>query len=230
MPNGATDDWNASADGSLTALQQSERAEELVAELRCGDDQALAALFSLYRDRLLRLIDIRLDRSLQSRVDPNDVLQDAYIDAAQRTRYFLVREDASITVWLRLIVLQRLQLVVRHHLFTDKRDARRETLVGDNSESASFAGIAQLIVDSITSPSAAVARSESVDMVEKMLEKMPPNDREVLILRHFELLSNDEVAEILDISIKAASNRYVRALSRLKEKIEAVEKMEVRRG
>ena len=207
----------------MSESRQRELSDELVARLRGGDSRALADLFAIYRDRLLRLIDFRLNQSLHSRVDPTDILQDAYIDASERVEHFLSRADSSIAVWLRLIVLQRLQLVVRHHLLTDKRDARKEVSMGKETQSQPFGGIAQLLADSLTSPSAVVERSEAVDMVEQILQGMSETDREVLALRHFEQVTNDEVAEILGISVKAASNRYVRALARLKDLFQAMD-------
>ncbi len=224
MSGKVRDEWASALEPPPSEVQQRELASELVESLRGGDEHALSQLFSLYQDRLLRLIDFRLDRSLHSRVDPVDVLQDAYIDASQRVPHFLSRESSSISVWLRLIVLQRLQLVVRHHLLTDKRDVRKEASFGRVSEGQPLGNIVELLADSITSPSAVVARTEAVGMVEQMLEAMSSTDREVLVLRHFEQVPNDEVAEILGISVKAASNRYVRALERLKDLIQAIEK------
>ena len=217
------DEWSNRDEPSLTDAQQRERASGLAKRLRGGDTQALAELFTLYQDRLVRLIDFRLDRNLHSRVDPADVLQEAYIDASERVSQFAAG-NFSIALWLRLIVLQRVQLVVRYHLLTGKRDARKEAFVGQQDESRSSEGIADLLVDSITSPSSAAARAEMVALAEQMLETMSPTDREVLILRHFEQLPNDEIAEVLGISAKAASIRYVRALGRLKSLIDGIAK------
>ncbi len=122
----AKNDWTALHAAPLTDLQREQLVEDLIARLRAGDEKALAELFALHQDRFLRMINFRLDPNLRSRVDPLDVLQDAYIDADQRLHSFLARGDATIGVWLRLIVLQRLQMVVRHHLLTNKRDARKE--------------------------------------------------------------------------------------------------------
>lgn len=223
MVHDANDDWASNGEVVQSESQQREVADALVERLRGGDEQALAELFSLYQDRLLRLIDVRLDRKTLARVDPVDVLQDAFLDASDRVGHFFSRPDSSIAVWLRLIVLQRIQLVVRHHLLTSKRDARKEVSFGGDNGSQSFGGVAHMLADSITSPSAVVSRSEAVSMVEQLLEEMSHKDREVLILRHFEHLPNEEVAEILGISIKAASNRYVRALGRLQTLIKKVE-------
>ena len=208
----------------LTEAQREQLIEDLIGRLRTGDEKALAELFALHQDRFLRMIHFRLDPNLRSRVDPLDVLQDAYIDADQRLHTFLARGDATIGVWLRLIVLQRLQMVVRHHLLTTKRDARKEITLDLRDDSQQFNRIAEMLADSITSPSDALARDDAVKLVEQMLSEIPLVDREVLVLRHFEQLTNDEVAEILKISRTAASNRYVRALRRMQSLIEANER------
>lgn len=219
------DDWISGAAAPLPESTLREVAEVLLERLRSGEEHALAALFELYHDRFVRLVEFRLDHKLRTRVDPTDVLQEAYIDASKRLDHFFSRESSSISVWLRLIVLQRLQLMVRHHLLTDKRDARREVSIGKAAGSNEFNDLAHLLADSITSPSTALQRSESVVLVERMLGSLSATDREVLMLRHFEQIPNDEVAEILGISVKAASNRYVRALSKLKDLLKTFERM-----
>ncbi|MGI9470021.1 MAG: sigma-70 family RNA polymerase sigma factor [Rubripirellula sp.] len=224
MQANGKDDWTSGTTAPLSDTTLREVAEVLVEKLRRGDDHALAALFELYHDRFVRLVEFRLNHKLRTRLDSSDILQEAYIDASKRLDHFFSRESASISVWLRLIVLQRLQLMVRHHLLTDKRDARREVSIGRAAGSNEFNDIAHLLADSLTSPSTALQRSESVTLVEQMLETLSATDREVLLLRHFEQVPNDEVAEILGISVKAASNRYVRALSKLKDLLKTFER------
>jgi len=121
---------------------------------------------------------------------------------------------------LRLIVLQRLQMLERFHLQASKRDAYREVRLHGNDKSDRFGSLSQALAASITSPSAAAAREESIALVDRLLAQMEPIDREVLMRRHFEQLRNGEVAEILGIGVTAASNRYMRALRRLKQMIE----------
>ncbi|MCA9049560.1 MAG: sigma-70 family RNA polymerase sigma factor [Planctomycetaceae bacterium] len=189
---------------------------EIVERLRNGVPAALAELFMRFQDRLLRLIDVRLDRRLRPRIDPDDVLQEAYVDASQRIDDFLNRDRSNPAIWLRLIVLQRLQLTVRRHLLTGKRDARREISFRDDSGSQPGFGLA----GSVTSPSMAASRSEALLRIEQLLGQLPETDREILLLRHFEQVTNEEAAEILGISGKAANNRYARAIARLKTQLE----------
>lgn len=191
--------------------------EQLVERLRGGDPQALGELFSLYRERLRRMIEFRMDRRIQGRADPSDVLQEAYIDACQRVRHYLEKPQMSIFVWLRQVTVQRLIDLHRRHLDARMRDAKREVLIGRGDLSAvTSASMAAQLVGHLTSPSEKAARAELLDQVENALERMDPIDREVLALRHFEELTNNEIAEVLGITKAGASNRYVRALKRLR--------------
>ena len=179
------------------------------------DQNALAELFATHRERLRRMVSFRLDPRLARRVDPDDVLQEAYLAAAQR----LVHYDASMSpfVWLRLTVMQTLTDVHRQHLGAQKRDVGREIGIhaGHDPQNTS-ASLAAWLVAGITSPSQAVARAEAYEQVEQAIAAMEPLDQEVLALRHFEELTNTEVAEVLGIQQKAASIRYVRAIKRLR--------------
>jgi RNA polymerase sigma-70 factor (ECF subfamily) len=170
------------------------------------DPNALAELFAQHRDRLRRMISFRLDRRLARRVDPDDVLQEAYLAAAQRLGHY-AGSSLSPFVWLRMTVLQTLTDVHRQHLGAQMRDAGREVAIhGGYNPQATSASLAALLVAGITSPSQAAARAEAYEQVEQ----------EVLALRHFEELTNTEVAEVLGIQQKAASIRYFRALKRLR--------------
>jgi len=193
---------------------------ELLLRLESRDPDALAELFAFYNDKFHRLVDVRLNWTLRGRLDVADVLREAFLDARDRLDHFFSREERSIFVWLRLIVLQRLQMLERFHLQASKRDAYREVRLHGNDKSDRFGSLSHALAASITSPSAAAAREESIALVDRLLVQMEPIDREVLMLRHFEQLQNGEVAEILGIGVTAASNRYMRALRRLKQLIE----------
>ncbi len=191
--------------------------DHLVLRLHDGDKSALAELFSHYRERLKRMVNFRLDRRLQGRVDASDILQEAYLDAAQRLHHYADKPEMSFFVWLRQITTQRLIDIHRRHLEAQKRDAKQEISIqrGDLSMTTS-ASMAIQLIGHFSSPSQLVLRAELLNQVEGALESMDAVDREVLALRHFEELTNNEVAEVLGLTKAAASNRYVRALSRLK--------------
>jgi RNA polymerase sigma-70 factor (ECF subfamily) len=150
-------------------------------------------------------------------------LQEAYIDAVKRVAHYLERPELPFLGWLRLIVGQRLVEVHRQHLGAQARDARQEVpLQRGVWPGASSTCLAAHLVGHLTSPSQAAMRHESFALLEAALNQMDALDREVLVLRHFEELSNNEVAELLGIQKAAASKRYVRALSRLKEILAAI--------
>ena len=189
-----------------------------------GDESALAMLFDGYRDRLRRMIRLRLDRRLSGRVDTSDVLQDAYLDVRKRIAEY-ARDPSAMPfhLWLRLVAGQRLTDVHRHHLGAQMGDAGCEVSLhrGPFPQASSISLAAQLL-GKMTSASKAAIRAEHKLIVQEALNGMDPLDREVLALRHFEHLSNDETAQVLGLSKSAASNRYIRALKRLKEILSSI--------
>jgi RNA polymerase sigma-70 factor, ECF subfamily len=191
---------------------------ELLDRLKSGDTEALAALFAGHRDRLLRMVEFRLDARLLGRVEAEDVLQEAYLDAAKRMHHFADDTSASFFIWLRMVVTKTLIDVHRRHLGAQMRDAGRELVIrgAPFSQATSFS-LAASLLGRFTSPTLAARRAEMAERLRAALEGMDPIDREVLALRHFEELTNSEVAEELGILQKAASIRYVRALRRLKD-------------
>jgi RNA polymerase sigma-70 factor, ECF subfamily len=182
------------------------------------DPRAPGELFDRYRKRLRVMVRLRLDRRLQGRVDPSDVLQEAYIEVARRAAGYAANPSMPIYVWLRYLTGQRLMEIHRQHLGTRMRDAGQEvSLYRGVLPQATSASLAALLLGRLTSPSLAAQRAEIQLRLQEALNAMEPIDREVLTLRHFEELSNAEAAAVLGLQKTAASNRYVRALKRLKE-------------
>ena len=198
--------------------------QELLRRALDGDEPALAALFDGSRDRLRKMIRLRLDRRLSGRVDASDVLQDTYLDVRRRIAEY-ARDPSAMPfhLWLRLVAGQRLTDVHRHHLGAQMRDAGQEVSLhrGPFPQADSVSLAAQLL-GKMTSASQAAIRVEHKLIVQEALNGMDPIDREVLALRHFEHLSNDETAQVLGLSKSAASNRYIRALKRLKEILSSI--------
>lgn len=198
-------------------MDQPDPNAELLQRVKQGDKQALAELYSQYRDRLWRIVNFRLDARLLGRVDADDILQEAYLAAAQRIKHYLDDNSHSFFIWLRLIANQTLIDVHRRHLGAQMRDASRDMSIHAHYAQATSMSIASQLLGNFTSPSQIAMRDEVSGQLDKAIETMEPIDREVLALRHFEELTNSEVAEVLGIQQKAASIRYVRALKRLKE-------------
>jgi RNA polymerase sigma-70 factor, ECF subfamily len=191
---------------------------DLEARLRGGDPAAAAELFSACRSRLKRMIRLRLDRRLQGRLDASDVLQEAFLDVQKKAPDFAAKPAMPAYVWLRLVTAERLLILHRRHLGAQMRDASQEvSLCRDGTPAATTQSLANLLLGRLTSPSAVAIRAERRQRMQEALDTMDPIDREVLALRHFEELSNSETAAALGLTKTAASNRYIRALRRLKE-------------
>jgi RNA polymerase sigma-70 factor (ECF subfamily) len=191
---------------------------DLLARAGAGDTQALGDLFGRHRDRLRRMIQLRIDRRLQGRIDPSDVLQEAFLEFSRALTGYLRNPAIPLYLWLRCLTGRKLQALHRRHLNTRMRAAGRE-IAWDLAAvpHATSEGLAAQLLGRFTTPSQAALRAELRSRIQEALGSMEPLDREVLALRHFEQLGNAEVAQVLEISEAAASNRYVRALKRLKK-------------
>ncbi len=180
-----------------------------------GDAASWQATIDRHRDQLRRMAMFRLDRRLQSRLDPSDVVQDVFAEASRRLGDYLRQPTVPFFVWLRTLASQQLVTVHRRHFGAERRDARREMSLDQEFLDSSSAMAAQLAADD-TSPSEAALKSELADRLRQALAQMEELDREVLALRHFEGLSNAETATVLNLTISAASKRYVRAAEKLR--------------
>jgi RNA polymerase sigma-70 factor (ECF subfamily) len=197
---------------------------ELIRLASLGDHAALASLFARHRGRLRQVVRLRMDRRLQGRVDPSDVLQEAYIDLAEKLPEFEKKQGAMpFFLWLRLVTIERLLRVHRRHLGAAMRAADREISLHRGARPhASSASLAAQLLGRVTSVSRAAARAELRVLLEEVLEQLSPADREIIALRHFEELTNEEAAELLGLNPSAASKRYVRAMLRLKDSLAAI--------
>jgi RNA polymerase sigma-70 factor (ECF subfamily) len=203
----------------MTSARDDELAEtaELLDRARVGDRDARDAIFARHRDRLRRMVEIRLDRRLQARVDASDVVQDAYVDVIGRLDEYLNDPKLPLFLWLRLVVGDRLMKIHRQHLGAQLRAAGREvSLYRDALPIASSAALAAQLLGKHTSPTQAAVRAERMLRLQEALNSLDLIDREILSLRHFEELTRREAALALGIEEAAAAKRYVRALKRLR--------------
>ncbi len=169
---------------------------ERLQRVQAGDLRPWEAMLAENRDRLRRFVQLRMNRRLAGRVDPSDVIQEAYLEASRTLDSYLQEPSLPVFLWLRHITGRKLTDLHRKHLGAQMRDAGREIPLWQGVPEASSESLAAHLLGKLTAPS-------------------EPIDREVLTLRHFEQLSNVEVARVLDIHESAASKRYVRALERL---------------
>jgi RNA polymerase sigma-70 factor (ECF subfamily) len=188
-----------------------------------GDSAAWAALLEPHRERLKRIISLRLDRRLRYRLDPSDVLQEAAIEAMRALPRYLEDPKLPFFIWLRWLTGRTLQVLHRKHLGVYAREAGREVrLDGFALPEATSAAMAAQLLGKDTRPSVAAARAELRIRLEQALGVLDPIDREILVLRHFEELTGEESARVLGIEKGAAVKRYFRAIKRLKRLMEAL--------
>ena len=189
----------------------------LLQRARAGDGGAWGSLLMRHEPRLLRMVTFRLDPRLHGRVDAADVVQDAFVAAAEHRNDFFHIEGLSLFLWLRGVVGNKMLEVHRHHLGTQRRDAGRDIPLYHPSPDETSASLAAHLTAHVTRPSVAAARGEASATLRKALDEMEETDREVLAMRHFEQLTNAEAAQVLGIQERAAAKRYLRALKRLKD-------------
>lgn len=196
----------------------SDHTADLLALAAQGDEAALRELFDEYRDRLKRMVRLRMSRRLKTRMDDSDILQEAYLEVAKKLPEYTQNPDAPFFLWLRQMTGLKLAEYHRRHLGTQMRDADREVSIYRGAlPEANSMSLAAHLLGQLTSPSQAAIKAEMRIKLQEALNSMDPVDREVIALRHFEQLTGDETAEVLGLSKTGASSRYVRAISRLRK-------------
>jgi RNA polymerase sigma-70 factor (ECF subfamily) len=190
---------------------------ELLQRAERNDADAVNALFGRHREALRRMIAQRLDRDLARRVDASDIAQAALLDASRRLSDYLRQPTLPFHLWLRQIARDRLIEAHRRHRVSQRRSIDRERAIDAGAyEDRSALELAQAFCDPGLTPAAAAVRHEVEERFHAALQTMSEDDREVLLMRHFEHLSNQEVAQALALSEAAAGMRYLRALRRLR--------------
>ena len=180
----------------------------------------LGEIFEAEKPRLLRTINLRMHPKVRTRVGASDVVQDAFVEIMKSVDGYVADPRMPFFLWMRRIVGQRLMKAHRFHLDAQRRDARQEERVERKMPDASTFAMVDFLADHQPSPLSAVAAGEARARLVDLLEDMSETDREVLAMRHFEQMSNEEVAAELGLGKHAASKRYIRALQRLKALVE----------
>ncbi|MEM6365530.1 MAG: sigma-70 family RNA polymerase sigma factor [Planctomycetota bacterium] len=182
-----------------------------------GEQGSWQELMERHRDRLDRMVRLRLDARMQARVDASDVIQDAFVEAWKKLPQFLSEPKMTFFLWLRSITTNKLMALHRFHLGTEQRSAGREVSLFRGAIPASTtAALAANLIGGFTQPSDAAIRSELKLRLQEALNQLDPIDREILTLRHLEQLTNAESAEVLAITVSSASKRYMRGLRRIR--------------
>ena len=181
-------------------------------------DAVLGDILEGHRRRLLKMVNMRLDPKLRARVSPSDVIQETFVEVSTRVGDYLDDPKMPFFLWLRLLTAQKMVTLYRHHAGVQKRDVRKQVPLQRRAfPDASSVVMAAELAGNLTSPSGGIMRVEARRQIEEALDQMNPQDRDVLVLRHFEELSNAEAARELGIQESAASKRYLRALQRMRK-------------
>lgn len=189
--------------------------EQLMDRAATGDEHARDRLLTRHRDRLKRMVAVRADPRLAARVDPSDVVQEALADAAHKLDGYLRDRPLPFYPWLRRLAWERMVLLHRRHVRSQRRSVTREERAMELPD-GSVLDLARRLAASSSGPSGRLRRDELRTRVRAALAQLRDADREVLVMRHLEGLSAQEIAAVLGISEAAVNTRHVRALHRLR--------------
>ena len=190
--------------------------DELLRAAEHGDDSARPRLLARHRSRLRQMVAVHLDRRLAARIDPSDVVQETLMDAAVNLPDYLRQRPLPFYPWLRQLARQRLDRLHRDHIRRHRRSVLREEGPGPLSLDPSADALANLLKASGTSPSRQLIRDEMIRRIQDAMNRLSPNDRELLVMRHLEAMSAAEIGAVLGIGAGAVRTRHVRALARLR--------------
>ena len=191
--------------------------QELVQKASGGDREALNALLERHRDALCRMIHLRIDPALAPRLDASDIVQEVLLDASERLGEYARKNPMPFHLWLRRIALDRLIDAHRRHRLAKKRSVDRERSIDRGRyDRQSSVQLMHELEDRRLTPASAAMRRELARRFQQALETLTEDDREIVLMRHFEHLSNSEAASALGLSEAAAGMRHLRALRRLR--------------
>lgn len=198
-------------------MTDSEQTDVLVQLAVAGNVLAKERLLERHRDRLRRMIAVRMDHRLKRRADPSDIVQETLVLASRRLGEYLESQSIPFYPWLRQLAWDQLVAFHRKHLYAARRSRRREEDVASALTDESVAELASCLLDAGSDPLSRLVRRELRERVRRAIERLPETYRDILVLRHLEQLSLDEAAAVLRIGRSAAKMRHLRAVEKLKE-------------
>ncbi len=192
--------------------------QELLDQAREGKAEAVDALLARHREPVRRMIDLRLDPAIVQRVDASDVVQEVLLEASRRLQEYLHKPAMPFHLWLRHIAKDHLIDAHRRHHQAQKRGVDREQPIHRPAwADRSSLELAGQLLDPERTPASEAIQQELQRRLHEAIDQLEEADREVILMRHFEALSNQEVAAALELTEAAASMRYLRALRRLRD-------------
>jgi RNA polymerase sigma-70 factor, ECF subfamily len=195
----------------------------LLSDAARGDASAVRSLLEQHRDRLVRMIALRLDRRLAPRLDPSDVVQEALADAAKRLPDYLRDRPMPFYPWLYRLAADRLAVTHRNHITSAVRAVGREERIdGPGHNDVTVTRLVDRLAANDTTPGRRAARAERRRLLKTAIEQLHQADREVLGLRYLDQLAFEEIAAVLEIGLSAVKMRHMRALERLRVVLEGL--------
>ena len=202
----------------------SEEIRQLLDRARQGDRSAVEQLLGHFRDSLRRMIALRLDPALTARLDASDVVQEVLVEASKRLDDYLRNPAMPFHLWLRQIAKDHMIDAHRKHRKAQRRSIDREqSLVPRGLADNSSIDMMGQILDQELTPATAAIRQELEQRLAQAIGKLEEDDREIILMRLYEHLSNQEIATVYGLTEPAAAMRYLRAMRRLQAMLKPAE-------
>lgn len=195
---------------------ESEQTQELLKAAGNGEPDAMNRLMDRHRDALRQMVRMRMDRAIAQRVDASDVVQDVLIEANRRFEEYIQNPGAPFHLWLRQLAKDRMIDMHRRHRGAQRRSVDREQQMNVQFGDQSSLDLAAHLRDHELTPAAANIRRELEERFLAALERLSAEERDIILMRHYEHLGNSEVAQALGVTPPAAGMRYLRALRKLR--------------
>lgn len=196
--------------------QEQQPCDELIQQARGGDEAALGRLLERYRSYLTLLARLQIGRRLQGKADAADLVQETFLEAARHFAGFRGDSEPELAAWLRQILATSFSHLVRRYLGTQARDVRLERALHEEMDQSSRL-IDRALVGQQSTPSQRASRREQAVLLADALDRLPPDYREVIVLRHLEGLTFPQVAARLARTVDSVEKLWVRALPRLRQ-------------
>jgi len=200
--------------------RDSQSTDELISQVQCGNTIARSQLLDRYRDRLRRMVAVRMDRRLQARADPSDVVQEALADAANGLSRYIAGRPVPFLIWLRSLAWQRLVRLHERHLKAVRRSVLKESASVEAFPDDRAQILAERLSHSATRPDRRILQAELKSRVLLGLSRLSESDRELLVSRYLEERSLSDIAGALNCTEAAVRVRHTRALARLAKVID----------
>ncbi len=203
---------------------ESEKTQEIITQVQTGDEDAVERLLARHRESVRRMISMRLDPMLQRRLDASDIVQDVLVEAHRRLENYLKNPSMPFHLWLRHLAKDHIIDAHRKHRKAAKRSVDKEKPINSPifSDASSVNLAYQLVADGAT-PQAQLIQAELEQRFQLAMAELSDEDREIILMRHFEQLSNQDLAKAFNITEPAASMRYLRALKKLRKKLTPID-------